>query len=108
MGQVLRNIKAFEYDLLEQGKQRDIRGPFLVAAEESLYIGEFKQDKRHGRGIQLFKDGCYYEGYFKDDFTNTRGRLVFSDGDMYIGDLVDNSMNGKGVYFKRDGSKYTG
>ena len=106
---VLKNVTEFDYDQDKStSSEGQIVGPLIVKHESSLYIGEFKGDIREGRGIQIFRDGCYYEGYFKDDSTNVKGRLIFGDGDMYLGQLVGNSMNGQGVYFKKDGSKYIG
>ena len=106
---VLRHVQKFDFDEDVANEASDpILGPFLVAEEESLYIGQFKGDIREGRGIQIFKDGCYYEGYFKDDNTHVKGRLIFGDGDMYLGQLTGNAMNGRGVYIKKSGSKYTG
>lgn len=107
--EMLDKVKLFVYDKDESKEATEpIYGPFYVQPDGHLYIGQFDGDIRSGRGIQVFRNGCYYEGYFKNDQTNKKGRLIFEDGDMYIGELQNNCMEGYGTYFKVEGSKYTG
>ena len=32
-----------------------------------LYIGEYRKDKKEGRGQYLWSNGCRYDGMFKND-----------------------------------------
>ena len=36
--------------------------PILIKETGDIYIGEWKNDKRHGVGQQYYKDGSYYHG----------------------------------------------
>ena len=42
------------------------------------YEGEFKNDKREGKGIMLYNDGDKYEGEFKDDKKDGKGIYYFN------------------------------
>ena len=52
------------------------------------YVGEFKDDKRHGQGRYTFKNGDEY--------------------DEYIGEWKDGKMHGKGTYLHDDGTLLKG
>ncbi|MAG23783.1 MAG: hypothetical protein CMM09_06920, partial [Rhodospirillaceae bacterium] len=36
-------------------------------ADGEKYVGEWKDDKRHGHGTETFADGAKYVGEWKDD-----------------------------------------
>jgi len=42
-------------------------------------------DKKHGRGRMMMKDGGLYEGYFKEDKAFGYCRLIRTNGDSYEG-----------------------
>ena len=44
------------------------------------YIGQKKNDLKHGRGKYVFKDRSYYEGGWKDDMMHGEGQLFFPNG----------------------------
>lgn len=56
------------------------------------------QDKRRGRGEQLFSDGSFYVGYWFDDMANGRGRRIYSNGEVYEGEWKDDKKHGQGKY----------
>ena len=74
------------------------------------YIGEFRNDLRHGKGILYFYNkellfvGCDFEG---DKFEGT-GALVDPEFEYYIGEWKDNLITGKGILYYKDRSKYQG
>jgi hypothetical protein len=74
----------------------------------SVYIGQWKNGVRHGRGKHLWKDGSIYEGYFKDNMAHGHGRLIHSDADVYEGEWLNDKAHGKGVYTHADGARYEG
>ena len=37
----------------------------LGCADKGVYVGEKKDDKRHGQGILTFSDGSKYKGEFR-------------------------------------------
>jgi hypothetical protein len=74
------------------------------------YEGEWKNNKRHGKGTLYFKDGDIYVGEYKDGKRNGQGVYTWKeDGSKYVGEYKDGKRNGQGVYtWKEDGSKYVG
>jgi hypothetical protein len=38
------------------------------------YVGDWKEDKRNGRGVLTTKNGDTYEGEYKDDLKDGRGK----------------------------------
>lgn len=49
---VMANLTQFEFtDKKGNSNTADVKGPFFVKGEESLYIGQFKGDIREGKGI---------------------------------------------------------
>ena len=75
----------------------------------AIYQGQWtKEGLRHGRGVQVWKDGSKYEGYWKNDMANGRGRLIHSDGDVYEGEWLNDKAHGRGTYVHMDGAQYTG
>ena len=44
------------------------------------YIGEFKDDLRHGKGTLSFDDGEKYVGGFKKGLEHGKGTLTYRDG----------------------------
>ena len=58
------------------------------------YEGEFKDDKKHGKGIFTFLDGQKYVGEFKDDKKHGKGVLIFPNGDKYSGEWKNDEFIG--------------
>ena len=45
-------------------------------------------------------------GQFKDDKKNGKGTCYFANGDKYVGDRVDDKQTGQGVFTWSDGDRY--
>ena len=87
----------------------------LTFADESQwagdkYVGEFKDDKKHGQGTYTFADGTKYVGEFKDDKYHGQGTYTFADadGEQYVGEFKDGKKHGQGTYTYADGEKDAG
>ena len=71
------------------------------------YVGEFKADKREGKGRQSFNGG-HYEGDWKNNKRNGEGTLSFNHGEhgwqlgTYVGRFIDNQMDGEIKYTTSD------
>ena len=74
----------------------------------SLYVGEIKNGKRHGKGKFTYPSGNTYEGQFKDDAFCGQGIYRRTDGSYYTGEFADNTYNGKGEYHFANGDVYKG
>ena len=93
-----------------------IRGGFNI-----LYIGEFKDKKRHGKGAEASYDNYNnliigeYHGDFKDGFAHGRGKKIFHDklhngatDKYYVGDWRKGKAIGNGTVVWTTGRKLTG
>jgi len=72
------------------------------------YDGEWKNDKRNGKGIYTHASGNIYEGEFKDNKRNGKGTFTYPNGEKYVGEFKDNKKHGHGTYTWADGEKYIG
>ena len=95
--------KKFEAELFSRvhldGETKDLPqlGPFIYKNETSAtYTGQYKDGKRHGRGLQVWEDGSVYDGYWKADEIHGKG-MMFHSGGRYKGDLVEGQSHGRGV-----------
>ena len=50
------------------------------------YVGEWKNNKKHGQGTYIFADGTKYVGKYKDGKTHGQGTYTFANGDKYVGE----------------------
>lgn len=82
--------------------------PAVELENGDVYVGQWKDGARNGRGKQFWKDGSYYEGYWENDMANGLGRVIHADGDVYEGEWVNDKPQGKGIYLHQDGASYTG
>lgn len=73
-----------------------------------IYEGQWREQTRHGHGLQVWPDGAMYEGQWADDKAHGEGRFNHVDGDMYVGQWCTDKAQGRGIYFHADGSKYEG
>ena len=68
------------------------------SARDFRYVGEFKDGKKHGRGLYTWANGDSFNGDFADDLPNGKGQYLFASGDEYSGDIVAGRISGQGVY----------
>lgn len=100
-----------EYPFIKQLKTSQIEvRPIKEIDNNSYYYGEWdiNTNKRHGRGIQLWKNGSRFEGYFIQDRVNIQGKLIHSNGDTYSGEWKNDKANGYGEYHHVNGEYYKG
>ena len=77
-------------------------------ADKGVYVGEEKDDKRHGQGTLTFSDGSKYVGEWKDGKEHGHGTHTFPDGSNYVGEWKDGKYNGQGTLTFPNGTKYVG
>ena len=59
--------------------------PEYIFSNGARYKGQWKEDMRHGYGMQIWADGARYEGYWKENKAHGQGTFWHVDGDVYSG-----------------------
>ena len=77
------------------------------------YVGEFKDNKYHGKGSYTFADGENYAGEYKNGKRHGQGNNTYGNGDKYVGEYKDSKIHGYGTYYyladnQFKGDKYVG
>jgi hypothetical protein len=67
----------------------------------------------HGHGTYYYADGDKYEGEWKEDKRHGKGVVTYAGqngtiSEKYDGDWVDGKMHGFGKYYYNDGGVYEG
>lgn len=70
----------------------------MVLSDGSVYSGEMKNGKMHGRGVYIWKDGDKYEGEWESGLQHGIGTFIGSEGGAYFGTWKNGKMDGKGVF----------
>ena len=70
------------------------------------YIGQWKGQDRHGRGIQVWQDGARDIGDWRFNKAHGRGTFWHVHGDKYEGQWVDDKAHGYGTYSHANGARY--
>ena len=83
----------------------------LVYVIKEQLLGQWKDNKAHGKGKLDCVDGSRYTGEWIKDKKLGRGKMVWGAstqwaGDMYEGDYVDDMRTGQGVYIYANGDRY--
>ncbi len=80
----------------------------VVDEDGYKYVGQMKDGKRHGKGIEYRPDGTkLYEGNWVDGKRHGKGTSYCSDGSkIYDGDWVNGLKHGKGAFYCSDGSMF--
>jgi hypothetical protein len=72
-----------------------------------IYVGDWKEDKRNGMGINYFKDGEYY-GQWEGGKRSGLGFMWYKNGAMYMGQWRNNLFEGAGVLVQENGNRFEG
>ena len=102
-------IGEYEYEGEIKDSKRDGYGK-LILENGIYYIGQWKNDMKHGKGTLYKKDNSLiYEGDFENDKYNGFGQLNEENGDYYIGEWKDGLKHGLGkMYNKKKNIIYEG
>jgi hypothetical protein len=71
--------------------------------DERWYYGEYFNDKRHGLGVHVWKNGASYTGQFNQGAREGFGFYKESTGEQYWGRFKDNKREGFGMVLRPDG-----
>ena len=75
---------------------------------KSYYVGEFKDNKKHGQGSYVWDHGDKYTGEWKNGQRTGQGTYIWSNGDKYSGDYINGDMHGQGTLVWANGDRYDG
>jgi len=102
-------LREDEYKYVGEWKDGKQHGTGIEAWEDGRkYIGEFQNDKRHGQGIFMLADGTKFSGQYKNGKKNGQGIYEWISGDKYVGQFKDGKQSGKGKYTFASGKIYAG
>jgi hypothetical protein len=73
-----------------------------------LYVGGWKDDRRHGKGTCFFKNGEFFQGTWDHGMMHGHGTLRYATGDLYIGQWHDGKRSGQGTLNRANGDCYEG
>eukprot|EP00933_Yihiella_yeosuensis_P055664 TRINITY_DN54513_c0_g1_i1.p1 TRINITY_DN54513_c0_g1~~TRINITY_DN54513_c0_g1_i1.p1 ORF type:complete len:329 (+),score=63.37 TRINITY_DN54513_c0_g1_i1:53-988(+) len=79
-----------------------------VWPDGSRYAGTWKEGQKHGRGTYVSCDELTYEGQFQNGKRHGQGRQEYANGDFYEGWWYDGMHSGIGTYFFADGGQFQG
>ena len=79
-----------------------------LGSDDYIYVGEWKDNKQHGEGIEIWKDGKKYVGEFRNDKWHGQGTLTLSDGTKFTGQYKNGKKHGQGTTILSNGDKYVG
>jgi len=89
----------------QRGKKH---GNTLLYADNSSYVGEFKDNVYHGHGTYIGADKSRYIGQFRGGQFNGEGTYDWANGNRYVGEFVNNMMSGQGTFTWPIGEQYKG
>ena len=73
-----------------------------------MYVGEYKNGNRHGKGTYTHANGDKYVGDYNNDKRTGQGTYTYPSGDKYVGEYKDALPHGQGTYIYANGDKYKG
>lgn len=57
-------------------------------------MGEWKDDKQEGFGVEIWPDGAKYEGNYVQGKKQGQGKFYWTDGSQYEGEFSNNNIHG--------------
>ncbi len=79
-----------------------------TASNGGIYVGEFKDGKRHGQGTHKYGAGGEYEGEFRDDKRNGQGIHNYLNGNKYVGEFKEDKRHGLGSFYHLADNQFKG
>ena len=74
----------------------------------TVYKGEYRDGRPHGRGKATYPNGARYVGEYRLGKSQGRGTLHYANGNRYVGAFYDGKPNGIGTAYYTNGERYEG
>ncbi|MGC3946487.1 MAG: hypothetical protein QM762_18515 [Chryseolinea sp.] len=78
------------------------------ASGVTRYLGEWRDNKREGKGKSYLDSMLVYDGEWVDDKYHGAGKRIYIDGSSYYGQFRENRRHGIGKQRWKDGAMYIG
>ena len=88
----------------------NLNGKYEVEfTDGSIYLGDWKDNNKHGQGKLTYANGGIYEGNWENDkLKDGKVKKIYDNGDIYEGEFANDACNGKGILTYAAGGKYEG
>jgi hypothetical protein len=73
-----------------------------------IYEGEWENDAKYGRGLEIFPNGNRYEGCFVNGKPEGMGVFKWANGEIYDGQWLNAMKHGSGMWRGPKGESYIG
>ncbi|ETO78252.1 hypothetical protein F444_06744 [Phytophthora nicotianae P1976] len=80
----------------------------LIYTNGGRYVGQWKENQRHGKGIYQGVDGYEYAGDWVDGTKHGVGILTLPSGERFVGHFESGKFHGTGVFCAANGDRYKG
>mmetsp|Transcript_66820 Transcript_66820/g.139529 ORF Transcript_66820/g.139529 Transcript_66820/m.139529 type:complete len:514 (-) Transcript_66820:154-1695(-) len=80
----------------------------LTHSNGTIHEAEWRNDKRQGKGTEVYLDGTRFTGSYVDDLRSGYGKMTWPEGSQYQGQFERGKANGEGLLQRTDGSIYKG
>ena len=81
---------------------------FKKTGKKDIYVGGYKEGKRHGKATYTWKSGDKYVGGWKEGKQHGQGTITWKSGSKYVGGFQDDEKHGQGTFTWKSGDKYVG
>ena len=109
---ILKQIENIDINNINNKKSSEIfsKPPLLFKKDKSLYKGSFNlKGKKEGFGILIDSSGNKYIGEWKNDLFHGKGILISINGDFYQGNFISGRIEVNGIYYlSKNKYNYTG
>ena len=84
-------------EMRQQNRTNTMQFPVLNQFHvEHRYEGMWKQNRMHGRGVYLWKDGKKYDGEWMNGMRSGSGITIMPNGEKHDGNYKNNDYSGPG------------
>ena len=102
------NLNDFERKRKNEESTHEVISKPVTYSSGEVYVGEWRNGARNGRGTYTLTNKDSYTGEWKDGKQHGRGTNTWFNGDSYTGGWYEGQQHGHGVYHAAKGYSYDG